>query len=114
MKSLMQNRGSIDDELLRKAYAEPGLVPASTWLDNNPPDPPSLLVTSGATSAETKFVWQPTSREKVWLWVVQQQSRGTWTTEILPAWQTSRIVSRSQGLPAVVAVSAVDRCGNLS
>jgi uncharacterized lipoprotein YddW (UPF0748 family) len=114
MKTLMQNRGGVADQLLKQVNSAPSLVPASTWLDNVSPGQPVLSATNGVSSVETKFVWQPTGPEKVWLWVVQLQSRGVWTTEILPASQTSRSVARNHSLASVMAVSAVDRCGNLS
>ena len=57
------------------------------------------------------FSGQP-SGEPAWLWVLQYRTNEVWTTEILPAGQTSRTFFNSR--PEVVAVSAVDRTGNLS
>jgi hypothetical protein len=47
------------------------------------------------------------------LWVLQRRAtNGVWTTEILPATQTNRVLVSST--PPVISIRAVDRNGNLS
>lgn len=95
---------------IRAQYPQPALVPASPWLDSIPPDRPNL--TLGERRAGLRFEWATTGGKPAWLWVLQFRSHEVWTTEILPANQTSQTFSDSQ--PEVIAVSAVDRDGNES
>jgi hypothetical protein len=55
--------------------------------------------------------WE-TAGEPVWLWILQYRTNEVWTTEILPASQTTRTFESSK--PDMMAVSAVGRTGNLS
>jgi uncharacterized lipoprotein YddW (UPF0748 family) len=109
-RCLMQNRGKIAETLLAKVYVEPALAPAFPWLDKLPPAQPSLRVTGGSS---LKLTWSAPGADSVWLWVLQTQTDGRWQTEILPARQTSLNLP-SNRRPDLIAVSAVDRCGNLS
>jgi uncharacterized lipoprotein YddW (UPF0748 family) len=115
ISSLTRNRGSIADALLAQAYAQPSLVPASSWLDNVPPVQPALSVATNAASTEVKFIWQPKGAEKIWLWAFQTRTGGRWRLEILPSIQTSQVFnSKNSALPEIVSVRAIDRCGNAS
>jgi hypothetical protein len=96
--------------VIRAQYPQPALVPASPWLDSISPDRPKL--TLDESRAGLRFEWATTGGKPAWLWVLQFRSHEVWTTEILPANQTSRTFSDSQ--PEVIAVSAVDRDGNES
>ena len=96
--------------VIRIAYPQPALVPASPWLDSIPPAKPKL--SSGASWSSLRFDWANAGGKPAWLWVLQFQTKGVWTTEILPASQTSRTFYESK--PDVVAVSTVDRAGNES
>jgi len=51
-------------------------------------------------------------RWAAWLWILQYRTNAVWATEILPAHQTTRTFENSK--PDLVAVSAVDRNGNMS
>ena len=75
-----------------------------------PPDKPKLTV--GESRSGLRFQWETSGGKPAWLWVLQYRTNEVWTTEILPADQTARTFFNSQ--PEVVAVSAVDRTGNLS
>jgi hypothetical protein len=55
--------------------------------------------------------WE-TAGEPAWLWILQYRTNEVWATEILPAHQTTRMFENSK--PDVIAVSAVDRVGNVS
>ena len=93
-------------------FASPALVPASPWLDKSRPDGPKLyIVNHGSTGAAT-FTWEVAATNKVWLWVVQTRKDGQWKTEILPSSKASYTLN--QTIAEIVAVTAVDRCGNLS
>jgi uncharacterized lipoprotein YddW (UPF0748 family) len=116
MRGLMHDVDSIDAKLA-PLYAEPALVPASTWLDRTPPPrPTATIVTSGATGEQYVRI-APARGEAAWLWVVQtRQAAGSWATEILPG--TVRLHrlpgGDTSGTIELVQVSAVDRVGNAS
>ena len=116
MKSLMSNVGGLSDALGKEAYLQPALVPASTWLDNKPPGQAMVRFERIAKSDELRASWTAARGEPVWLWVLQFRIAGKWTTEILPAKQTSRSwpARGTSTAPDAVAISAVDRCGNMA
>jgi uncharacterized lipoprotein YddW (UPF0748 family) len=95
-------------DVVHTAYPQSALAPASPWLDSIPPDKPKL--SAGASWSSLRFDWAGAGGEPAWLWVLQFQINGAWTTEILPANQTTRTFYNSK--PDVIAVSAVDRVGN--
>ncbi len=106
MKSLLQN-GALDAALEREVYAEPALVPAVPWLEQQPPGKPTLLVQSG--TGGTRVTWSPPQSDKVRLWVFQTQRAGGWSTRILPVAEQS--VRLPAPAPEAIALTAIDRCG---
>ncbi len=111
-KSLMENRGRLANALQNDVYVQPALVPASPWLDKQRPAKPGLYTVNQSGNRPTMLTWENATTNKVCLWVVQTRKSGRWQTEILPSERTS--YSLGQTFPEVVAVSAVDRYGNLS
>jgi uncharacterized lipoprotein YddW (UPF0748 family) len=112
MKPLQQDKGEVGTALARTLYNRPALVPAFPWLDAQSPARPSVSARSSLRGWTVS--WQPTSGEAPQLWVFQSRTGLDWNLEILPGSQRSRALSSKEGLPTVVAVRAVDRCGNLS
>jgi uncharacterized lipoprotein YddW (UPF0748 family) len=110
MKSLRRNR-ALDDKLARGVYAGPALVPATPWLDSTPPGKPLLAVTENGIS-KAKATWRSASGKNAWLWLLQSQHDNEWTSEILPAEKRSHVFDGSA--PDAIALSAVDRVGNVS
>lgn len=108
MKSLMQNRGRISELLTNQVYNLPALVPASSWLNNTLPGKPELTINKDV-SANIQLSWKPTGKQKVWLWVLQTKIGSEWTTLVLPAGQTSYVLTNTQ--VESVAVSAITRYG---
>jgi hypothetical protein len=96
--------------VVRAAYPQTALVPASPWLASPPPDKPKLMVVENNRSS-LSVRWE-TAGETAWLWILQYRTNAVWATEILPVGQTTRTFENSK--PDLVAVSAVDRTGNLS
>ncbi len=96
--------------LRRGPYAEPALVPAFRWLDNSAPAQPRVTAVAG--DASVKLRWEATGGEKLSAWVVQSRRGGKWFTDLLPRNSRERIMDGS--LPEAIAISAVDRAGNLS
>ena len=108
LRNLTDNRALTD--AVRAEYAQTALVPASPWLDSVPPDKPKLTVVENNRSS-LGVRWE-TAGEAAWLWILQYRTNEVWATEILPASQTTRTFENSK--PEMVAVSAVDRVGNVS
>jgi uncharacterized lipoprotein YddW (UPF0748 family) len=97
--------------IIRNEYPQAALVPASPWLDSTPPDKPKLTVTTEKIF-RLSVRWETFGGKPAWLWVLQFRTNGVWTMEILTANQTTRTFQNSG--PDVIAISAVDRIGNLS
>jgi uncharacterized lipoprotein YddW (UPF0748 family) len=110
MKSLMRNQ-ALADSLESQIYTQPALIPASSWLGNARPPKPTLSVAE-ASAAKLRVTWTGGNGGKTSLWLVQTRNGREWKTEIMPADKTS--ATWTGDLPEVVAVSAVDRIGNIS
>ena len=98
--------------VIRGAYPQQALVPASPWLGSFPPDRPDLVVAEN-TRTNLQVRWGNPGGEPARLWILQ--FRGTnnlWTTEILPANRST--CNFGSHIPDIISISAVDRVGNLS
>jgi uncharacterized lipoprotein YddW (UPF0748 family) len=115
MKSLMQSRTGVAEALAKSSYVEPALIPASPWLKHERLGKPKISLDRTTGRGNTNLEWRPTGHGKTWLWLVQVQRRTNWRTMILPAAQTSQNLADWLGgsRAAVVALTPVDRCGNL-
>jgi len=111
MKSLMRNT-AFDEVLERELYQQPALMPLSPWLAQAQPGKPKLNVATGHPASQLEIRWAPSGSGKAWLWLLQTRTGSEWTKEILPAAKTTRVWKGAQ--PEVVAVSAVNRNGELS
>jgi len=112
LRNLSQNPALL--QTLRAEYTQPALVPASPWLASAPPARPDLTTMENNRSHYSRLTasWKAPG-EPAWKWVLQY--RGTndvWTTEILPAEQTTRTFENAT--PEIISVRAVNRLGNLS
>lgn len=102
------------NSVIRSQYLQAALVPPSPWLDATPPGKPKFtvtLVTSGKKNS-VSACWENAGGEPAWKWVLQYRTKEGWTTEILTANQTAKTFPDSA--PDVIAISAVDRVGNVS
>jgi len=111
MKSLMRN-SALDEALIREAYQEPALVPPSLWLGRAQPGKPQITPDTAQRAGSLALSWAPSGQGRAWLWLVQTRTGGTWTTQVLPGAQGSHTWSGTP--PEVVAVSAVNRNGEVS
>jgi uncharacterized lipoprotein YddW (UPF0748 family) len=111
MKSLMSN-SAFDEVLVKDVYQHAALMPPSPWLGRAQPVKPKLTVAAGNAGSQLEIRWTPGSSGKASLWLVQTRTGGKWTEEILPAARATRVWRGAQ--PEVVAVSAVNRNGELS
>jgi len=99
--------------LMNGPYKEDALRPASTWLDNTPPPPPNISVStpSGPNGAHTfTFSQNPTDEKASW-WCVYTYNGSRWNLKVVPG----MLASYTAPAPVMAfAVSAVDRNGNES
>jgi uncharacterized lipoprotein YddW (UPF0748 family) len=107
VRAFLRNAGGITDALAHGFYSSPALVPVSRWLDSSPPESPKLDVQQRPALTVS---WQTGGPAVVSQWLVQTRTGNEWSTEILPAAKRFHTVETAD----VVAVSAVDRCGNVS
>ena len=108
LRSVLEN--SALAAAVKSSYAQPALVPATSWLDSVPPEKPKLTVAAGETSISVR--WENGGAEPAKWWLFQVCRSNVWTTEILPAGETIRTLSVVR--PEAVSIRAVDRRGNLS
>ena len=114
-KALLGARSSLGRELERGPYATPALVPASPWLDDEPPAVPELsLRPDGRGGLELRW---PRAVDVQWRSVYLLTGTRWRLVEVLPASKAGMRLTRDnlRGLRVgAVAVAAVDRCGNES
>ncbi|MFB6230294.1 MAG: glycoside hydrolase family 10 protein [Salinibacter sp.] len=99
------------ERLPTEPYAEPALVPASPWLNDEPPKRPILTVWEQAD--HLILTMKPTGQQTVRWWVVRWRRGSEWVTDIVPGPQRTYQLARDPSTmgPSIVAVSAVDRAG---
>ncbi|GAB4315036.1 MAG: family 10 glycosylhydrolase [Candidatus Sumerlaeia bacterium] len=116
MKHFMNNRGGICDLLKKEVYQTPALVPASPWLQPQPPARPTLLVEPGRNSGESIVSWNARKGDQVASYVYYFRQKDQWFMKIIPAESNTgiRMVLKNEDKPDRIAVSAVDRFGNES
>lgn len=104
------------DTLLKSVYKKQALVPASSWLDNQPPAAP--VVTSTLQNDNWKINWTHPNEQDVFHWVVYSLYDNTWTYQILNRNDRTVNLPTTMGttkqLLKKIIVTAVDRTGNES
>ena len=115
MKALMEPRTGMADALAKSAYAEPALIPASPWLKHDRLGKPKISLRRDPTDSTVDIDWKPSGKGKAWLWLVQIKRRSSWQSVIQPGDQTSHNIGEwlAGQHNSVIAISPVDRCGNL-
>jgi len=114
MKALLPGVSTLGAQLERGPYVEPALVPASPWLDDEPPDAPSVTV-GWTRDGDVELRWSRADDERrtVYLYC----GRRWRLADVLAGGRAGMRIKRDQ-LRALrvgaVAVAAVDRCGNES
>lgn len=104
----------LQERLRTEAYATPALVPASPWIDDDPPDRPSVTVRRRDTGLRLRLA--PSGDEHVRWWLVRWYRDGTWETDVVPGQRRTYDLSAADGDAPIEAllVSAVDRVGTVS
>jgi uncharacterized lipoprotein YddW (UPF0748 family) len=97
---------------LEPVYAERALVPATPWLDDDPPGKPALEVQErGGASLALSFAPSADDEERPWLWTIHWRLGGVWHHEVLPG---TTAVAAVPHRSSVIAIRAIDRVGNES
>ena len=113
MKVFMQNRDSLVNRLVAGPYAAPALVPASPWLDKQPPAAPRARAQVDTLSGRTAVWIAPVGTTPVRLWVVRSRFGDTWTSSIVPSSvrEHSFAASDASARPDLIVVTAIGRTG---
>ncbi|HEY6838085.1 MAG TPA: family 10 glycosylhydrolase, partial [Geobacteraceae bacterium] len=109
MSALLKN-SALAGALQRGPYAEPALVPGCTWVRRSVPEKPLVSATQDGKS--TSITFKPGDSEPVGVWLLQTRSGGAWQNNVLP--RERRTFTFDSAPPDAIAVSAVDRYGNVS
>lgn len=112
MKSMIPQESITAKALIDGPYALPALSPAYPWLDKKAPDAPQI--TTEKKDGKLHITWSPQGSEKPFLYVLYTYEKSKWKYEILPGSTNSlSLPLEGEQLP-VIAISAVDKCGNES
>ena len=103
MKTLMENR-DLARALREGPYRRPALVPASPWLDDEPPAAPILRL------AGDRLEWEPAPGEEPFRWVLHLRGGKGWESHLLPGGERTRPLPAGKGWTRA-ALAAVDRAG---
>jgi len=107
IKAFALNKDSLSERLVREAYRDHALPPATPWLARGRPGAPLLAASRDAAGAAAVSLRAGGGPAPLW-WAVRARTGGRWTVDVLPA-------ARAAWTPPPgtdrVAVSAVDRLG---
>jgi uncharacterized lipoprotein YddW (UPF0748 family) len=108
MKALMMDYNGVSDALRGRPYSLRSLPPKTPWIDDLPPQTPTLKQTGDTFewSSDTPPMW----------WAVWRRYGKRWLRDVLPGSQTKLTAPKDLlGRPlSLFAVEAVDRLGNES
>jgi uncharacterized lipoprotein YddW (UPF0748 family) len=111
MKSLQNEENGLAKLLRAGVYKDEALVPASKWLDDEPPPVPTVATTTSGDSINLSMTSRAKGKE-LWLWSIYTKRAGKWTHDVHPA-SNANISIKSADLEAI-SVAGVDRVGNES
>lgn len=108
-KSLRNDQGGVQNELLQRSYQRKALIPTSPWIKAKRPSAPRASIVRGSEYTTAK--WNPV-RGAFWYVVYAKDTNG-WSHSIQPASETSIALSSDRKIESIV-VKTVDRLGNVS
>lgn len=102
----------LTEQLKAEEFAQPALIPPSSWLDNEPPAKPIVKLQGRGddTSVELRSGQSRGRGNEVFLWAIQAKFRDGWKLAVVP---THVKAIATEGAEAI-AVTALDRTGNAS
>jgi hypothetical protein len=107
-KSLRNDQGGVQSELLERSYQRKAIIPASPWIKSQKLTSPKVTVDRGELTA-AKWNAAPNA---FWYLVYAKDKTG-WSYSILPATERSISLSKDRIIEKIV-VKSVDRLGNIS
>lgn len=111
MKAIMQNRQGLADQLKQEVYAQPALVPASPWLDSNPPKKPKPKLVANKKNGTLDLRIASGGGEKPWQYAIWKYDGSAWKFQVIPGkWKAVQLEPNVTD----VVVTAVDKSGNES
>jgi uncharacterized lipoprotein YddW (UPF0748 family) len=116
MRALQDGRGGLAARLAAETYRDAALVPASPWLDRDPPPPARVALRDSTVADSVVLSLRPGGTESNWLYVLRGRYGSRWSSDVFPGYYAFRSLPRTRnGVPLDrVVVQAVDRVGNLS
>lgn len=108
-KSLRNDQGGVQKELLENSYGRKAIIPVSPWIKAPKPASPKVKITRSGEL--TNATWQP-ARNAFW-YLVYAKDKDGWSHSILPPSETSISLSSDRKIEKLV-VKSVDRLGNVS
>lgn len=111
VRALIENRRGLAEAMAVQLYDRVALTPPVPWVDNRPPAGGTMTAALRGTGTRVT-VSTATNSEPIRFWLVQTRHQGGWTVELFaggPRESTFDLPNR----PDLIAVSPVDRSGNL-
>ena len=111
MKTFMENDKNINRILSAGAYANPALIPASPWMNNQILSAPELDVEDFGEFWKASFYIDDI--DKVQWWVMRSQNNGRWDSLIIPGHQHELTIFGGSAMsrPERIYLTAVSRTG---
>lgn len=108
-KSLRNDQGGVQKELLENSYRRKAIIPASPWIKTQKPSSPKVTITRSGDFTTAK--WKA-ARNAFW-YLVYAKDKDGWSYSVLPSSERSISLSNDRKIEKIV-VQTVDRLGNLS
>ena len=112
MISIMAKDSIIYKALSEGPFKTQTLTPKYPWLDNEAPKSPFLFTEKKGD--ELKIKWKAQGEEKPFWFILYTKVNDIWKYEIFAGNVTSIIKNLDEENISIIAISAVDRCGNES
>lgn len=103
MKSLMQNRGGVTNQLKAGAYVAPALTPPMSWIPSQAPAPPTATISLKSGHITATWPRVPGASK----YTVQIRQGNQWYSIIVTYGNGASI----KGRPDAIAISAINRVG---
>ncbi len=108
-KSLRNDQGGVQNELLENSYRRKAIIPASPWIKTKRPISPKVTITRSGKFTNAK--WK--AAQNAFWYLVYAKDKAVWSYSILPSSETSISLSNDRRIEKIV-VKSVDRLGNIS
>ena len=111
LKSLRNDMGGIQKELVDEIYKRDAIIPEFTWIKSPAPSAPEVKITRD--SQYVKAVWTELGSRRAFWFVVYAKDKDGWSYSVLPASERSIALSADRKIEKIV-VTSVDRLGRES